>query len=164
MAFYLYIDISNTFIEGKRVSAVQKGLTPNIYEMMNNKILHNPRRLDFGNLHNFISTTLNDRINKAVLFGFRPPANDSVWNMARQGGFTLVVVDRNVANREKKVDTGIITIMVKDAYTIVDKNQDTLVLVAGDSDFVPYPSGEVPPLKLAHPAIAKVSTYEAATH
>lgn len=137
MAIYLYVDNSNTFIEGKRVSAVQKGLAPNIYEAMNNRILDNSWRLDFGNLHNFISTTLNDRINKAVLFGSRPPANDSVWNMARQGGFTPVVVDRNVANREKKVDTGIITAMVKDAYTIVDKNQDTLVLVAGDSDFVP---------------------------
>ena len=137
MAIYVYVDNSNAFIEGKRVSAVQKGLASNIFEAMNQKILDNAWRLDFGKLHGFISTKLSDTINKAVLFGSRPPANDSVWSMARQGGFTPVVVDRNVANKEKKVDTGIITEMVKDAFTIVKRNQDKLVLVAGDGDFVP---------------------------
>ena len=137
MAIYVYVDNSNAFIEGKRVSAVQNGLAPNIFEAMNQGILDNAWRLDFGKLHGFISTKLGDMINKAVLFGSRPPANDSVWNMARQGGFTPVVVDRNVANKEKKVDTGIITELVKDAFTIVNKNQDKLVLVAGDGDFVP---------------------------
>lgn len=137
MAIYVYVDNSNAFIEGKRVSAVEKGFAPNIFDAMNRKILDNSWRLDFGKLHSLISLKLSDSINKAVLFGSRPPANDSVWNMARQGGFTPVVVNRNIANKEKKVDTGIITEMVKDAFTIVNKNQDKLVLVAGDGDFVP---------------------------
>lgn len=137
MAIYVYVDNSNAFIEGKRVSAVKKGLAPNIFDAMYKRILDNTWRLDFGKLHNFISSKLGDKINKAVLFGSRPPANDSVWSMARQGGFTPVVVDRNVANKEKKVDTGIITELVKDAFTIVNKEHDKLVLVAGDGDFVP---------------------------
>ena len=45
--------------------------------------------------------------------------------------------DRNVANKEKKIDTGIVSAMVKDAYKRADKGNDTMVLVAGDGDFVP---------------------------
>ena len=39
MADYIYVDNSNLYIEGKRVSAVQKGLAMNIYDAMNNRIL-----------------------------------------------------------------------------------------------------------------------------
>lgn len=137
MAIYLYVDNSNAFIEGKRTSAVKSGLAKSIAEAMNSKILDNSWRLDFGKLHAFIASALKDTITKANLFGSRPPANDSVWIMAKQVGFTPVVVDRNVANKEKKVDTGIITAMIKDAFTILKKGEDKVVLVAGDSDFVP---------------------------
>jgi uncharacterized LabA/DUF88 family protein len=47
------------------------------------------------------------------------------------------VVNRNHANQEKKVDTGIVAAMVRDAYTKADKSKDTITLVAGDSDYVP---------------------------
>jgi hypothetical protein len=47
------VDNSNTFIEGKRVSAVSKKLVPNIYEAMNRNIIDNSYRLDFGKLHSF---------------------------------------------------------------------------------------------------------------
>ena len=50
--------------------------------------------------------------------------------------------DRNYSNKEKKIDTGIATLLTKDAYKSDGyKNgkpeQDTFVLVAGDSDYVP---------------------------
>lgn len=102
MAIYLYVDNSNVFIEGKRVSAVTTGQAQNIYDAMNHRILDNSWRLDFGKLHKLVSTKLADTINKATLFGSRPPENDSVWKMARQNGFNPVVVDRNVANKEKR--------------------------------------------------------------
>jgi hypothetical protein len=38
--------------------------------------------------------------------------NDSLWNIATSKGFEVVVFDRNVANREKKVDTKIATDMI----------------------------------------------------
>ena len=44
---------------------------------------------------------------------------------------------RNVENREKKVDTGIVAAMIKDAYTRISRKNDTISLVAGDSDYVP---------------------------
>jgi len=137
MAIYLYVDNSNVFIEGKRASAVKKKIAGNIVYAMNNKLFDDSWRLDFGNLYKLIEEKLEGKICQATIFGSRPPVNDSVWKMAEQGGFTPIIVDRNVVNKEKKVDTGIITHMIKDAYTVVKKDADVLVLVAGDADFVP---------------------------
>ncbi|EQD40774.1 protein containing DUF88, partial [mine drainage metagenome] len=76
-------------------------------------------------------------IKRCMLFGSRPPPNDSLWQIARKAGFEVIVEDRNVANKEKKIDTGIVAAMTRDAYTITDKTADTITLVAGDADFVP---------------------------
>ena len=48
-----------------------------------------------------------------------------------------MIEDRNLSNKEKRIDTGIVTMMMKDAYTRADKTKDTLTLVAGDGDYVP---------------------------
>jgi uncharacterized LabA/DUF88 family protein len=135
MSQLLYVDNSNVFIESKRVSAVDKGLATNIYEAMNHRILDNDYRLDFGKLHKFLSGT--DTVKKAALFGSRPPANDSIWHEIRRAGFETIIEDRNYMNKEKKIDTGIVAAMIKDAYTICDKENDVITLVAGDADFIP---------------------------
>jgi len=137
MAELVYVDNSNVFIEGKRVKAVDVGLAMNIYEAMNNGILDNSYKIDFGRLHHFIAGDDKTKIKRCVLFGSRPPPNDSLWAIARKAGFEVIVEDRNIANREKKIDTGIVAAMTKDAYTIADKAADTITLVAGDADFVP---------------------------
>ena len=137
MAEFVYVDNSNVFIEGKRVSAVEKGLAMNIFDAMNNKVIDNAYRLDFGKLHNFVAGNDLAKIKRATLFGSRPPQNDSLWQIARNAGFETIVEDRNVSNKEKKVDTGIVSVMARDAYRTVDKAGDVLTLVAGDADFVP---------------------------
>lgn len=137
MAELVYVDNSNVFIEGKRVSAVSKGLAMNIYDAMNNGILDHTYKIDFGRLHHFIAGDDKALIKRCLLFGSRPPPNDSLWDVARRAGFDVKVEDRNVENKEKKIDTGIVTALIKDAYTITEKGADTLTLVAGDADFVP---------------------------
>jgi uncharacterized LabA/DUF88 family protein len=137
MADYIYVDNSNLYIEGKRVSAVKKGLAMNIYDAMNNRILDFGYSMSFGRLHEFVAGKDSSQIARAVLFGSRPPPNDSIWKFAEKAGFELVLEDRNVANKEKKIDTGIVSAMVKDAYKKVNPEKDMLVLVAGDADFVP---------------------------
>jgi uncharacterized LabA/DUF88 family protein len=137
MSRYIYVDNSNVFIEGKRVSAVNKGLSLSVSEATRSKILDDEYRIDFGKLHTFLANGDTSGIKKAVLFGSRPPANDSLWNIARTAGFEPKIEDRNVANQEKRIDTGITTAMVKDAYTTIDKNNDLIVLVAGDGDYIP---------------------------
>jgi uncharacterized LabA/DUF88 family protein len=137
MSNFVYVDNSNTFIEGKRVSAVSKKLVQNIYEAMNRNIIDNSYRLDFGKLHSFTAGSDPSKIKKAVLFGSRPPEHDSLWTLAKKAGFEVITPDRNAANKEKKVDTGIVSEMMRDAYKTMNSDEDVITLVAGDGDFVP---------------------------
>lgn len=137
MSEFVYVDNSNVYIEGRRVSAVRKGLAKDIFQAMAYNIQDPQYRIDFGKLHDFVAGNDPTTIKRATLFGSRPPPNDSLWKVAERAGFKTVIVDRNIKNKEKMVDTGIVAAMVKDAYTKVDKKYDTISLVAGDGDFIP---------------------------
>jgi hypothetical protein len=134
---YIYVDNSNLYIEGRRVSAVASGLAENIYEAMDNRILDHGYTMSFGKLHEFLTGGDLSKIKRACLFGSRPPPNDSIWRFAEKAGFELHLEDRNYANKEKKIDTGIATLMTKDAYKNGRAKEDLFVLVAGDRDYVP---------------------------
>lgn len=134
---YIYVDNSNLYIEGRRVSAVKSGLAGNIVEAMNSKILDQGYTISFGRLHEFLTGNELTKIKRAALFGSRPPPNDSIWKHAQKAGFDLHLEDRNYANKEKKIDTGIATLMTKDAYKHGNAAEDLFVLVAGDKDYVP---------------------------
>jgi hypothetical protein len=132
MTTYSYIDNSNIYIEGCRVSAVKKGMAKTIVDAMNQMIVDHTWQLDYGKLYQFICGS--DAV--ARLWG-SPPPGDSFWNMLHRQGFNPTVYERNFANKEKKVDVAIASRMTKDAYTIIDKIKDEILLVAGDSDYVP---------------------------
>ena len=137
MAELVYVDNSNVSIEGKRVKAVASGRAKNIYDAMNHNTLDPRYKVDFGRLHFFIAGKEGANIKRCMLFGSRPPPNDSLWAAARRAGFEVKVENRNVRNKEKKIDTGIVAAMMKDAYTICDMESDTITLVGGDADYVP---------------------------
>ena len=137
MARFVYIDNSNVFIEGQRVAAVLNGNALDMQDAQRRGIFNAGYRLDFGKLHNFLTRNGDPKIKRMVLFGSRPPPNDSLWEKAKQSGFEPVIEDRNVANREKKIDTGIVTAMLEDSYDAANKADDVFTLVAGDSDYVP---------------------------
>ena len=113
----------------------------NIYDAMKNRILDQTYKIDFGRLHGFVAGDDPSAIKRCMLFGSRPPSNDSLWQVAKNKGFEVVIEDRNVRNKEKKIDTGIVYAMVKDAYQVADKDDDTITLVGGDSDYVPAVRG-----------------------
>ena len=137
MADYIYVDNSNLYIEGRRTSAVAHGLAESIHEAMNEGILDHGYTISFGKLHEFLCGTDKRAIRRAALFGSRPPPNDGIWTFAKSAGFELHLEDRNVKNREKKIDTGIATLLTKDAYKHGKPGEDVFVLVAGDGDYVP---------------------------
>ena len=137
MAEYIYVDNSNVFIEGKRISAIKQGRARSVAEAQANGITDFDFRLDFGELYDFVAEHNPQKVARAVLFGSGVSENDKVWQVAERVGFEAVIVGRNAENREKKVDTGIVAAMVRDAYTRADRQQDTITLVAGDSDYVP---------------------------
>ncbi|MBL9151968.1 MAG: NYN domain-containing protein [Verrucomicrobiales bacterium] len=136
MKIYTYVDNSNLFIEGRRVSAVSKGMAPNIYDAMNHGILDHSWNVDYGKLHRFLCGTNKAEIGGAKLWGSLPPS-DSFWDMVKRKGFDHTVFDKNFQGKEKKVDVAIAHGMTKDAYTVIDKKVDEITLVAGDKDFVP---------------------------
>lgn len=109
MANFVYVDNSNVWIEGMRVSAVAHGIAPNIYTAMQNNILDQTWRIDVGRLFEF---AVGDDVGRAVLYGSRPPQNDSLWNRAEQVGFEIDVKERTAANRERGLDESIITDML----------------------------------------------------
>ena len=137
MAELVYVDNSNVSIEGKRVKAVASRRAKNIYDAMNYNVLDPSYQLDFGRLHFFIAGNEDANIKRCMMFGSRPPPNDSLWAAAARAGFEVRVEDRNVQNKEKKIDTGIVAAMMRDAYTICERETDTITLVGGDADYVP---------------------------
>ena len=136
MANLLYVDNSNVWIEGMHVAAVDSGMAPNIWSAQTNKICDTSWKLDFGKLFEFAGGS-KDEVGRAMLFGSRPPANDSLWDAARRKGFEVVTYDRNVKNREKKIDTDVVATMMQDSYERVNAKVDEMTLVAGDADYVP---------------------------
>lgn len=136
MANFLYVDNSNVWIEGMHVSAVANGMAPDIWTAQQEKITDYHWKIDFGRLFNFAGGNRND-VKRAVLFGSRPPPNDSLWAAAESKGFEVVVHNRNAAGKEKKIDTDIVANMVGDSYEKMDRTTDEITLVAGDGDYVP---------------------------
>jgi hypothetical protein len=136
MSNYLYVDNSNVWIEGMHVAAVHAGMAPDIYVAQDANITDGRWRLDFGKLFDFAGGPRSD-VGRAVLFGSRPPPNDSLWSAAERHGFEVIVYDRNIRGREKKVDVSIATEMMQDSYERMDPAVDEITLIAGDSDYVP---------------------------
>jgi len=136
MANYLYVDYSNIWIEAMHLGAVKSGMAPNLNAAINHKICDYSYKLDFGRLILFAGGEKKD-IGRAVLFGSRPPPNDTIWELARKRGFEVVVYDRNAWNKEKKIDTDIATEIAFDSVEKMKPGKDEVTLVAGDADFVP---------------------------
>ena len=136
MADWIYVDNSNVFIEGQRASAVSQGMARDIYHAMNDRILDNKYRISFGKLYRFITGENRQETARAMLFGSKPPDNDVIWEIAKKAGFEVVIETCNLSNREKKIDTGIVAALMRDAYRNA-KEGDVFSLVAGDSDYEP---------------------------
>lgn len=134
MRNYLYVDNSNVWIEGMHVRAVAEGLAPDIWTAQQQRITV-PWKMDFGRLFEFAAGTDRSQIGRAVLYGSRPPPNDSLWRSAERKGFEVVVHDRRFG-REKKVDINIATDIMADSFQRMQPG-DEVTLVSGDSDFVP---------------------------
>jgi hypothetical protein len=134
MANFLYVDNSSFAIGGMQVSAVAKGIAPDIWAAMEHRILDYGWRADFGKLYNFAG---GDRDGFANLYGSRPRPNDSLWAIAEAAGFTVTVHDRTLAGREKRTAATIVRDIMRDSYERMSARKDIVTLVAGDADYVP---------------------------
>ncbi len=74
-------------------------------------------------------------IKHAILFGSKPPLHDSLWKAMADAQFEVEALDRNFANKEKAIDTGIVQRIAKCLYREA-KEGDVFILVMGDKDFI----------------------------
>lgn len=136
MKSYTYIDNSNVFIEAQRVAAVNNGMVVDLQDSFDRRVFDFSYKLDYGKLYEYFCGENESEVGCAKLWG-SPPPSDSFWKMVEKMGFQVVTYDRNAAGKEKKVDVAIAHSITKDAYTVIDKNDSEIVLVAGDKDYVP---------------------------
>jgi hypothetical protein len=132
MTTYAYVDNSNLYIEGCRVSAVVNGMAKSVRDAELHLVIDHTWQIDYGQLYALFCA--HDTV--AHVWG-SPPPGDSFWVMLQHKGFVTTVYDKNAAGKEKKVDVAIAHRMTKDAYTQIDRTKDKLLLVAGDSDYLP---------------------------
>jgi hypothetical protein len=93
-----------------------KGLAPDIWDAFDYRILDNEYRMSFGKLYEFVAGTDRTDTACAMPFGSRPPENDAIWDIAKRADWEVITPDRNVANKEKKIDTGVVAALTRDAY------------------------------------------------
>lgn len=136
MAYYVFVDNSNVWIEGKYASAVKNGWVPNTAVAHDSHICDDAWKIDFGRLLNFASDGEPDKISKAFIFGSKPTDKDSLWRSMEHAGFEVVSEPRNASNKEKKIDTGIGAKIDRTLYKEASAG-DTFILVLGDKDYVP---------------------------
>ncbi len=136
MKLFVYIDNSNLFIEGQRVSAVKKGYAFDLWDANDRRIFDYDWNVDYGKLSAFLSQQVGD-LEAVKLWGSVPPP-DSFWKMVESRGFEVKTFQRGASGQEKKVDVAIAHQLTKDVYSgVISKEGSIIVLVAGDKDFVP---------------------------
>jgi hypothetical protein len=136
MVLFVYVDNSNVWIEGQHVQAARIGLAADPLDAARRRITAK-WSYDFGRLYERVCPPA-EQIGRSILFGSCPPANDSLWDRAWAQGFEVKVFDRNAANKQKRVDTSLTTLMVADCFEhMKPERHDMTVLVAGDGDFIP---------------------------
>ncbi len=133
MSALIYLDNSNLWIEGKKVSAVQKGKALDVWEATDTKTFDNDFKLDFGQA---LAIANHAPIKVARFYGSRPPEADSVWKAAELSGFELIILNRNQRNKEKGVDSTMVMNITEDMLTIAERG-DIFIIMAGDADYLP---------------------------
>lgn len=135
---YCYIDNSNLYIEGQRVSAVRKRLpgARTLSEAMDKRVIDHTAGIDYLKLYDFLVGSKEETIVAKVFGSFGEKAG-SMPQFIERAGFEVLTFDRSVWNRkEKRVDTAITFHITRDMYRLNPKEVE-LLLVTGDSDQVP---------------------------
>lgn len=124
-----FVDNSNVKIEGGRLAFAKR----------HNGGLRCPKvddsyELDWGKFRHLVKSRGDRLLAQApVLYGSRPPPDDTVWNEIRREGFDVKLFDRNIRDKEKGVDMEMGMDVVERMFEVTPP--ETLVIAAGDADF-----------------------------
>jgi uncharacterized LabA/DUF88 family protein len=128
---FVFVDNSNVLIEGQRYAQMKhKGSSKRGY------FRRDSYQIDWGKfLYLLKEQDTRGFSDVPVLYGSRPPAEDSIWQRMRDDGLDVKLLDRNIRNKEKGVDMAMgmdIAQLIYGSHT-----PRTIVMAAGDADYVP---------------------------
>lgn len=128
---HLFVDNSNVLIEGQRYAETKRKrrawlgrYTDPTYQIDWGKFIYVVKQKDTRYLADI-----------PILYGSRPPDEDSVWQRIREDGFDVKLFDRNIRNKEKGTDVEMGMDIAE--RVLVVSPPDTIVVAAGDADYVP---------------------------
>lgn len=128
---HLFVDNSNVLLEGRRFSEKQRSGTGKLSPGVDNSY-----QIDWGKFL-YLAKLQGGRLlsQVPVLYGSRPPPDDSIWQQIRDEGFDVKLFDRNIRNKEKGVDMEMGMDVVERVLTVSPPK--TILIAAGDADFLP---------------------------
>lgn len=138
---FVFVDDSNLWIEGQRVSAVKTGLARNMWEAQAKQTLDHSWRMDAWALREILVDWAKVPVPQAVLVGSETGRDLNWWNLAKRAGFRVEVVRRDPCRREKKVDVALASQVWSCVHQKMRPRLDGITLVTGDGDFVPLVQG-----------------------
>ncbi len=128
---YTFVDNSNVLIEAQRLAQMKRkgksrlsAFRDDSYEIDWGKFLYLLKEQD---QRGFAEVP--------ILYGSRPPEEDSVWQRIRDDGLDVKLFDRNIRNKEKGVDMEMGLDVAELIHAVSPPR--TIVVAAGDADFVP---------------------------
>lgn len=128
----LYLDNSNFFIEGQRLSAVKKKLgVSSIFEAMQRGVLDNSFRLDYSKARDVFDAHGRHAL-KYVFASTRKNYQTFNFGVIEREGFIVRVFERT--HKEKRVDNALSDRMRDDAWNCPEGIAG-MTLVAGDADY-----------------------------
>lgn len=136
MGEYTYVDYSNLFVEAQRLSAKENNMASSIAQAMSAGILDTSYRLAFDALYRHLAGVRPKAAKRTAVFGSTDEQVDFIWCYAQRAGFETRIFPRNASNKEKQVDTALLTELLRDAYVIAEKT-DIFRIIGGDGDYVP---------------------------
>ncbi len=137
---FVYVDNSNVYIEGQRASAVAQGLNgvKSLAEAMRRNTVDGEWKLNYWYLHQFIASPKAAQVGHVKLWASSPELSHPIWEVIGKIGYQVNFYERNIVNREKKIDTALAYHVGKDAFSgVIKTGYDEITLVAGDKDYVP---------------------------
>jgi uncharacterized LabA/DUF88 family protein len=135
MARFIYVDNSNLFIEARKVAAVRAGMVGSMRKAQAVRAMDNTYNLDYSKLLVFLAE--GHEVGRAVLFGSKVTPDNAIWDHMESAGWEVFSFERNFKNKEKKIDIAVVTEMIMDAFKRTLRSKDQIILVAGDSDYLP---------------------------
>jgi uncharacterized LabA/DUF88 family protein len=128
---HLFVDNSNILIEGQRCAETRRKGRARL-----GRDKDRTYQIDWGKFIYVIKQKDTRYLAEVpILYGSRPPKEDSVWQRIRDDGFDVRLFDRNIRDKEKGVDVEMSMDIAERIFTVTPPR--TIVVAGGDADFIP---------------------------